>query len=143
MLRVPPAYAYAWYTDPRGDDARLARHLRRRTIVARGPGYVDLEEEAEFVGQRIVARLRLTLSPPDRWRVQGSARHGTVTTEYSLSEDPAGSRLRITSEWRFTSWVRLFVPLFRRRLTRELTAEVDDFRAAVDRDFSAGKPPVG
>ena len=139
---VPPDYAYLWYTDTREEDAQIGRNLKRRTILARGPDFVEIEEEAEFIGQRIVARLRLTRSPPNRWRVEGSAKHGTVATRYHLTADPAGCRLTIESEWRFTTWVRFFVPFFRSRLTRELTAEVDDFRAALERDFAAGKPAV-
>ena len=136
-LAVTPRFAYEWYTDVAEDDTGRARFLRYRKILARGPDFVELEEEAEFVGRRIRARTRLTKLPPDRWRVEATATHGTATADYHLEPSGQGCRLVIESEWRFTSWVRFFVPFFRRRLTRELGTEVDDFAASVQKDFAA------
>jgi hypothetical protein len=141
-LPVPVGYTFAWYTDLRAEDAEIGGNLRKRTVLARGADFVDIEEEAELLGQRVVGRLRLTRSPPDRWRVEGSAKHGTVATRYHLTAVPGGCRLTIESEWRFTTWVRFFVPFFRGRLTRELTTDVDLFRAALEKDFAAGQPAI-
>ena len=134
-LAVPADCAFAWYTDIREDDTQLARHLKGRRIVARGEDSVTVDEELELVGRRITARLKMTREPPLRWRVEADSRHGTATSRYRLEPAPGGCRLMIESEWRFTTWVRLLLPFFRRRLERELHAEVDDFAAAVEKDF--------
>ena len=139
-LAVPADCAFAWYTDIREDDTQLARHLKGRRIVARGEDSVTVDEELELVGRRITARLKMTREPPLRWRVEADSRHGTATSRYRLEPGPGGCRLVIESEWRFTSWVRFFLPLFRRRLERELRAEVDDFAVALAADFNSGVP---
>ena len=141
-LAVPAGYAFAWYTDVREDDTQLARHLKGRRIVARGEDSITVDEELELLGRRITARLKMTREPPLRWRVEADSRHGTATSRYRLEPGPGGCRLVIESEWRFTSWVRFVLPFFRRRLERELRAEVDDFAAAVEKDFRSSAAPT-
>ncbi|HVL49446.1 MAG TPA: hypothetical protein VM889_12880 [Candidatus Thermoplasmatota archaeon] len=141
LARVPPAYAYAWYTDFKESDMRLARTPGRRRVMRLPNGEIDILVAAPWpLGALAIEYL---VKPDDAALaydvdVGGSLLHGRA--RYAFEAHAEGTRIVVA--WSVER--RGLALLAWTGLARWLLARATrHFVRAMERDARSGKPPRG
>ncbi len=120
VVRASREEAFAWWTDVREDDANgVMPPLRRRQIVRRDAGEIEVEDRWSIYGIRMRTRAVLRPKPPEGWEVWTTFRGGRYHDTVTLRETAAGTRVSMELlmdelRWPWTWAVRaLRLPLAR------------------------------
>src|SRR5438128_4115338 len=95
---VPLDFAFAWCTDYTPEDASLEGESYQRKIIERTPDRVIFEDLEESDDGWNWSQDVVTLSPPNKWHMDGIGNRRDVTADYVLSPLPDG-RTRVDLRW--------------------------------------------
>ena len=95
---VPLDFAFAWCTDYTPEDASLEGESYQRKIIERTPDRVIFEDLEESDDGWNWSQDVVTLSPPNKWHMDGIGNRRDVTADYVLSPLPDG-RTRFDLRW--------------------------------------------
>jgi len=135
VCRVPLDYAFAWLTDFRDDDAKMIGGKPRKILRRTKRNFVWIQpytrDGVDKIGVRIV-----TLRPPDSWHNDVINEEKESKFDYHLTPVGKSTKLTITAKIRY----KTIKPEKMRELARNLSAEWDKYKAALEKDYSSGKP---
>ena len=135
-LDAPLKYAYEWCTDFRNEDPFIPggaypRHILRR----RKDGFVWIQhykrDGIEKEGVRIV-----TLRPPNAWHYESIGEEKESIIDYRLS--PLGKK-RTKLNISVGATYKTIEPEDRPLLEKNMSAEWEKYKAALEADYSSGK----
>jgi hypothetical protein len=128
VVRATLEETFAWWTDPREDDAgNVMPPLRRRRIVRRTASEIETEDRWSIFGIPLRKRAILRPMPPNQWEVASYFRGGSYRDVVRL--EPASRGTRVTMElamvemrWPWSWALRLLRAPLGRLLQRDLEA---------------------
>jgi len=142
-VRAPAAYVYAWCTDYRDDDWKVARpgsHPRFRVVRLSPSRVLRIRLTDRGGADPDVAVDLIRLEPPDRWHTDQIDEEELETVDYrviALGRERSRLEVRVTDRW-----------MTRHHLTRAETATRvngawDRYVDRIERRYRSGRPAAG
>lgn len=133
---VPLKYAYEWCTDFREDDPSILGSPYPRHIVSRrGNVFVWIHHYLGDGKEKEAVRI-VTLRPPDAWHNEALNDEKESSFDYKVKAlGNKKSRLTITAKIRY----KTIDPEDKDTLIRNLSADWDKYKAALEKDYASGK----
>src|SRR5947209_13563252 len=137
---VPLDFAFAWCTDYTSEDASLEGESYQRKIIERTPDRVIFEDLEESDDGWNWSRDVVTLSPPNKWHMDGIGNRRDVTADYVLSPLPDG-RTRFDLRWSRRPKVPDAKKLTKAEREASTMQAWKRFAAAMERDYRRSQHP--
>ena len=134
-FRVPLDFVFAWCTDYTPEDPALEKEKYKRKIIERTPRRVIFEDLEESKNGWDWQRAVVSLSPPNRWHMDGVGNNRDVEADYVLSSLRDG-RTRLDLRWKRRPKVADATRRTKAEREASATRAWKRFAAALERDYN-------
>ena len=139
-FEAPIDYVYKWCTDYQEDDGKLRGASSSRNVVDRSKSRVVFIDHTNPGASDDKEKVRIITLKRNSWSLVGFDEGSNITGNYrlqSLGKNSAMLKLKYTLTYKTRKLVS------KKEMAEEDTRDWNYYKAALERDYSSGKSPVG